>query len=308
MLTLLGICSRFSSGDDSATKQDTEEFTKLNSKDFVCPICLHVANYAMESTCCGGIFCNECSMGLISTASNCACPLCRFTPFSVSPSKFARKLIDNLPMKCKNDRRCNFKGNRKRILEHQQQCPFTVIVCTVCSASLERREFTDHFVEIHSKELLERFTVENIEFFEELLEELERKDTNRLTLIDLTSKRHNSRGNPAHLGKTGKFYCGIPRGWSDQCCGNRCGPRTGCNCISCMELDLKIRGIRICKGYLVNPEGYLALRKNDGKFYCGRLIDLPPNEYFCQPNSGKQCFACNSLDSNSKYYASLLEY
>ncbi|CAF5168287.1 unnamed protein product, partial [Rotaria sp. Silwood1] len=77
----------------------------------------------------------------------------------------------------------------------------------------------------------------------------------------------------ARLGTTGKYYCGGKLDGSQcQCCNDRCGPSTGCNCSGCMLLDVQKR--QLPRGWLVNREGASARRSrvDPTKFYCGRII------------------------------------
>ena len=79
-----------------------------------------------------------------------------------------------------------------------------------------------------------------------------------------------------------------------MCCNSFCGPDSGCNCSSCMKLDIETR--LLPKGYLVNKEG-ASCRSNDGKFYCGRrvLVGEPFCDGYCGPTNGPSCPSCKIL-------------
>lgn len=71
-------------------------------------------------------------------------------------------------------------------------------------------------------------------------------------------KTQNEVGRTARLGSSAKYYCGGRLETRCQCCDGHCGSDNGCNCLSCMKLDIKTRGLP--KGYLVNREGRIARR------------------------------------------------
>ncbi|CAF3530977.1 unnamed protein product [Rotaria sp. Silwood1] len=61
---------------------------------------------------------------------------------------------------------------------------------------------------------------------------------------DRLEKTLNSQGQYARLGSSGKFYCGgTLDGSKCSCCNGECGPMDGCNCSSCMLLDVQKRAL-----------------------------------------------------------------
>lgn len=48
----------------------------------------------------------------------------------------------------------------------------------------------------------------------------------------------NDKGREAKLGENGKYFCGGILGTNCMCCNGYCGPSNGCNCSSCMKLDI----------------------------------------------------------------------
>jgi hypothetical protein len=58
------------------------------------------------------------------------------------------------------------------------------------------------------------------------------------------------------LGKNGKIYCGRQLDFTCKCCSQFCGPYSGCNCSSCMKLDLEIH--KLGQNCLKNREGRIS--------------------------------------------------
>jgi len=116
---------------------------------------------------------------------------------------------------------------------------------------------------------------------------------------DRLEKSLNSQGRCARLGSTGKFYCGGPLdGPQCICCNGACGPTNGCNCSSCMLLDIQKRGLK--RGWFVNRDGasVRCSRQETTTYYCGRRV--MPNDGtrdgYCGPTNGPQCEACQRLN------------
>ncbi|CAF2482058.1 unnamed protein product [Rotaria sp. Silwood2] len=129
--------------------------------------------------------------------------------------------------------------------------------------------------------------------------------TNESTTVfdDRLEKTLNSRGRYARLGSTGKFYCGgaLDRPWC-SCCNGKCGPTSGCNCSSCMLLDVQKRVLP--RGWLVNSDGASARCSNQvpTTFYCGRKVmsDDSTSDGYCGPIDGSQCTACQRLSKQRR--------
>ncbi|CAF3448504.1 unnamed protein product [Rotaria sp. Silwood1] len=125
--------------------------------------------------------------------------------------------------------------------------------------------------------------------------------TNESTIVfdDRLERTLNSRGRYARLGSTGKFYCGGTLDGSQcNCCNGKCGPTNGCNCSSCMLLDVQKRILP--RGWLVNSDGASARcsRQNRTTYYCGRRVmpDDGTSDGYCGPTNGPQCTACQRLN------------
>lgn len=126
--------------------------------------------------------------------------------------------------------------------------------------------------------------------------------------FDRIAKTLNGSGRKAKNGSSGKYYCGGRlQGRDCSCCDGYCGPDNGCNCESCMKLDIKSRVLQ--KGYLVNKEGRMARKGETGIFYCGSkvLIGVTSCDGYCGPTNGPNCGPCKLLTTQSAdRYAKLL--
>ncbi|KAI8799965.1 hypothetical protein BJ742DRAFT_745669 [Cladochytrium replicatum] len=138
---------------------------------------------------------------------------------------------------------------------------------------------------------------------------------------DLIVPKTNRAGRISRLGSTGKFYCGAQIENSacatsnhSGCKGGICGPTNGCNCLPCMELDIKIR--RLPPGFLVNRGGapcrlqaqsatqfLLSFVGCNPTWYCGRT--MPEIRAKCTPS--KPCDDCSHMKQVGHiHYAELL--
>ena len=105
-------------------------------------------------------------------------------------------------------------------------------------------------------------------------------------------KRVNSRGYEARFEKSGKYYCGKNLDGSKcNCCDSYCGLNAGCNCSSCMKLDLSSRNLPI--KWLLNSDGFQCRKGSTNLFNCGPIIIK--NQY-CSPINGSNCDSCKRLD------------
>ncbi|CAF4059619.1 unnamed protein product, partial [Rotaria sordida] len=116
-------------------------------------------------------------------------------------------------------------------------------------------------------------------------------------------KTLNNRGRYARLGSTGKFYCGGTLDGSQcSCCNGKCGPTSGCNCSSCMLLDVQKQVLP--RGWLVNNEGAPARCSPSipTTFYCGRKVipDDDTSDGYCGSTDGPQCTACQTLNQQRR--------
>lgn len=128
----------------------SKEYSKLVEESSTCPICLKLSEEAMESECCGFLFCNKC----IDRLEKSECPMCRKLNFKLHPSMIMRKLIKNLPVKCSFG--CGYTDTNDNIKKHYFICKFRDFTCNVhnCSKIFKRDEFLIHLMNNHSEVLI----------------------------------------------------------------------------------------------------------------------------------------------------------
>jgi len=137
-----------------------------------------------------------------------------------------------------------------------------------------------HVTERHSKEVIAYFSAQ------------ESRPQPNQPVLDRIGRKGNAR-----IGATGKYYCGQRLNGSCGCCNGYCGPSDGCNCQSCMQLDVAARVLP--KGYLVNKEGRTARAGSTSLWYCGAKVmsGVPGCDGWCGPNDGISCAACQRLQA-----------
>lgn len=128
----------------------------INNSYLICPICLNISENAVESNCCGNIFCHKCII------QQNKCPLCRHTDFKYSPNITIRKIINDILIECKNDK-CNFKTTIKNMKEHYKECKYNIYKCNICNFEDSRKKLLDHIILSHKEEILNNFTLNNEE-------------------------------------------------------------------------------------------------------------------------------------------------
>jgi hypothetical protein len=184
---------------------------------------------------------------------------------------------------------CDKKITRGDINTHNCVCEQMPLQCPVCKTTFCKLELVLHLIRIHNKELMKNMDL--------IIENFSTSNKNRVEKFTIEPMQ-NSNGILAKLGKTGKFYCGARLdGPKCLCCNDICGDLDGCNCSSCMKLDVKARNLPF--GWLVNSDGYNSRKSSrDGLFYCGRKCRNKKDGTlgFCGPTSGKNCSSCKRLD------------
>ena len=101
---------------------------------------------------------------------------------------------------------------------------------------------------------------------------------------------------PRRISTNGKYYCGGSLGTYCSCCDGNCGPDNGCNCLSCMRMDVESRGLP--RGWLINEEGKPTQLIGSG-FRCGgRSNSYSEKAPYCAP--------CKKLNDAIERYRPLL--
>ena len=232
------------------------------------------------------------------------CPTCRKTPFKHVPNRAIRRAIGNMEVECSM---CHVVIQRNNLRDHNDICPKREYMCAAADCHYRglKEDFLKHLMDNHDKDLVHLCSGSQSNTFLSNIVDTQ-------TMANAADIR-NSAGRKAHISKYwGKFYCG---GYLPVACGcgissktvggytvnfgchsNKCGPDAGCNCPSCMTLDVQIR--QLGKGSLVNQKGHVSK--------CDRFCVLP---YRCRNiEPGKRCCrACTLLDAqvenpNALYY------
>lgn len=122
-------------------------------EDFLtCPICLLVAEQAVESKCCHHIFCEGCARDFAEKA----CPMCRQDMFSSQSSSLARKMIGAMPVKCPNEG-CDATTSKSELDAHLRLCEFRRFPCSFCAGGdfqATRNDFCAHVAATHPERLI----------------------------------------------------------------------------------------------------------------------------------------------------------
>jgi hypothetical protein len=247
-----------------------------------CPICNDICSEAVETNCCNQLICENCSLGLPT------CPICRTEFLGVTVNKSMRRMIGNMPATCF----CGYWTTRADLKEHEMMCPIKPSTCTVknCGFTGCREAFLKHATEQHSGEVIAQFSA--------LQEDMPNSGHIRDCIETIGDAR---------IGATGKYYCGHLLNTICFCCNWICGPGDGCNCQSCMQLDIAARALP--KGYLVNREGRTARAGSNNLWHCGAKVikGVSGCDGWCGPTSGPQCSACERLQAQlSTRYKSIV--
>ncbi|CAI2379213.1 unnamed protein product [Moneuplotes crassus] len=119
-------------------------------------------------------------------------------------------------------------------------------------------------------------------------------DKHQEVIIEVGLKMKNFKGKRATMSSNGKFYC---RGKLDKkckCCNIVCGPKQGCNCNACTELDRKYRNLG--PEYKVNKLGKPSkFDMEAGKYFCEYTTEHDSQLKVCNKDSGYQCADCIPL-------------
>ena len=244
-----------------------------------CQICKFFCETPVKTKCCHKLYCKNC-IEIDTICVHCQ-EKCEFEECILS-----KRRINELPYKCEY---CTLKITRGDRSDHIMKCEKQMLACPVCETDFGKLDLVFHLIKMHNKELMKNMNA--------IIENFKMRNAGTNQQITIESSR-NDIGNLARLGLSGKYYCGNKLdGPSCICCNGTCGIESGCNCSSCMKLDVKARNLP--DGWLVNSDGFNA-RKNgiDGLFYCGRKCRINKEKVlkYCGPTSGKNCAACKKLD------------
>ncbi|KAL4477348.1 hypothetical protein ABPG72_002342 [Tetrahymena utriculariae] len=258
------------------------EGSKVEKEDIICIICHCIPTKAFTSQCCGIVGCDVCIQNMKQNKL-LSCPNCRHKQPNFQLNMYLQKLINKFPVPCKYD--CGLILQISEMPSHEIKCPQKYIECRLCEFKGSKEVFIDHATQTHEDQILKLLELNP---YPQLSNQ-----------IDVLKEIKNSTGHTCNIGITSKFYCGKSAGFKCNICTGTCGPMNGCNCINCMELDIKYR--KLDKGALVNGEGRIAFFKN-GSFYCGlKTADsrLCGKEYTCRH--------CISLNGDINYYKRLIQ-
>ena len=296
----------------------------FSSGDYDCIICLEICVAAVESTCCGNLFCEVCVRGMR------RCPICRDFPFKTTTNKYIRKMIGRMKLACP---KCKLLVQRDSILDHDQLCEMRKVQCAArnCDFAGPHKDLLQHALDFHERDILSIiqglkhiFQPASIDCSIQTVPTQDTKDASTQTTIpslQLTASIHAancSDYNPKKSKRNILYYCGrqLPYPCScktiyGDCFGygcqqsGRCGPEGGHNCPDCQKLDLQERGLPQ-QGYVVDE-------------LCGEIINFhaPPgqcvvkrygcnayNPFDCRGGNCEECrlYRSMSTDKNSLYY------
>ncbi len=174
---------------------EQKEYSKMVEELSTCPICLKLAEDAVESECCGFIFCSNC----IRKIEKVECPCCRNSNFKYRPALGMRKLIRNMPIKCIYD--CGHVDSMENMNKHYFSCKLRDFTCNIhnCSSIFKRDMFLDHLIKDHSEVLINISECFNNLFSSKIQKKLKEsdfktsiKDKNEIIIYNGHSSRLNN--------------------------------------------------------------------------------------------------------------------
>ena len=132
----------------SKQKPNYENFIKLIEEHCYCPICIKIAKNAVESECCGNIFCAGCTKKLLS------CPICRKENMRTHQSLLMRKIIKSIPIKCIYE--CGYINTVDFMDQHYLQCQNRLFICKInnCNKNYKKDDFIKHISKDHENFLI----------------------------------------------------------------------------------------------------------------------------------------------------------
>lgn len=255
--------------------------------EFHCGICSDYFNDAIETACCHNLACESC---FINQAN---CPWCKCSEMKYTSSYPIRRIVSNLPTNCPD---CEMAMKRRELPTHTLSCPKRKISCPFCYTIFIKDTLSSHLFHSHEEAVLNKLLdtdqtryIVSINDKGVLSNDGFHQENAMNAQEDLIGEKLNRDRNIARLGVNGKYYCGGRNNTCKECCGGVCGPYDGCNCTGCMELDVKTR--KLPKGYLVNREGRICRRYENGTVFCGCRGGVG----VCSFESGESCKACEKM-------------
>lgn len=261
-----------------------------------CQACEDVLLVPVVSSCCGKTCCEGCWRLVLATNKH-TCPYCEAVGPDAKPTGETRQL------------RCPKQHCGQVLTEEEYKshvgftCPQIPVRCHYCKIFMSSGKYLEHCQEKHPEELLASL-MESLPPLEANINRLSIIYESGASTVDLQSSYTNDRGFVSKFGTTGKLYCGQPLEVGGCGCDGYCGPNNGCNCLSCMRLNLKVRGALGSRS-LLNNCGDLCKISEDNLPYCGIRLSRNTDRY-CKPD--ERCGNCSSLARHNMMakYASLL--
>lgn len=255
--------------------------------EFQCGICRDYVTDAVETGCCHNLACESCFV------NKATCPWCKCSEMKYTPSFPIRRIVSNLPTNCPD---CEMAMKRGNLPTHTISCPKRKISCPFCYTIYSKDTLSHHLLQSHEEAVLNRLLdIDQTRYIARINDKgvLSNDGIYQENAInaqeDLIGEKLNRDSNRARLGVNGKYYCGGRNNTCKECCGGVCGPFEGCNCAGCMELDVKAR--KLPRGYLVNGEGRICRRYENGTVFCG----CRGRNGVCSFESGESCEACGKM-------------
>ena len=139
-------------------KPKYESFFRLIEEHCYCPICIKIAENAVESECCGNIFCLLCTKKLNN------CPICRKENLKTHQSLMMRKIIKSIPIKCIYD--CGYINTIDLMDQHYLLCQNRLFNCKIqnCNKYFKKDDFIKHISKDH-----ENFIITIAEKYEDFI-------------------------------------------------------------------------------------------------------------------------------------------
>ncbi len=110
-----------------------------------CPICWNIPEEPFESSCCGHIFCHPCTKQIIEKK----CPICRNTSMNFRKNFLAKKLLEEIKIKCHYG--CDEQIKINKMKEHRYECRAALFKCTIefCAYTGNRTQLAEHLIKEH---------------------------------------------------------------------------------------------------------------------------------------------------------------